>query len=78
MWGGCIAVLVASQPPGWWRFRVLASDRMVEVLRYGFERFKLLRRWREIAARVAGKVRERFLDAEVYVFSSVVEGVHCC
>jgi predicted nucleotidyltransferase len=52
----------------------LASDRLLEVLRYGVERLKLLQRWREIAAQVAGKVREKFPDAEVYVFGSVVEG----
>jgi len=47
---------------------------LAKMLRYGYERYKLLKRWREIASRVAEKIRERFPDAEVYVFGSVVEG----
>jgi predicted nucleotidyltransferase len=52
---------------------VASRDSLAKTLQYGYERYRLLKRWREIARKVAEKIRERFPDAEVYVFGSVVE-----
>lgn len=48
-------------------------DKELEALRYGYQRYQLLREWRRIVEFAAEIICRRLGDAEVYVFGSVID-----
>ncbi len=48
--------------------------RLIDVLRYGYRRYLLLRNWRRVVDDVARVICRILGEGEVYVFGSVVEG----
>lgn len=47
-------------------------DKMLSALRHGYQRYLLLRRWRDIVEAVSEIICSKLGDAEIYVFGSVV------
>ena len=52
----------------------MTPNAILKVLRYGYERFKLLQRWKEILDNASDVICKTLGSAEIYAFGSVVKG----